>query len=144
MTIQSSVVDEYTMNARIVKVISTVVALIVVSSAGSAEVERREGTELDDTRAESWTCDIRNFGAIGDGVHLDTSAIQKAVDDCAAAGGGTREEAERRDLPELEDQYPEYFMWGVLPAYGLYARHVKGLAIDGVRSRWRGPTSGPQ
>jgi len=24
-------------------------------------------------------------------------------------------------------------MWGVLPAYGLYARHVRGLALEGVR-----------
>jgi hypothetical protein len=48
-------------------------------------------------------------------------------------GGGTPEDAARRELPELEDQYPEYFMWGVLPAYGLYARHVKGLALEGVR-----------
>jgi parallel beta-helix repeat protein len=48
-------------------------------------------------------------------------------------GGGTREDAERRELPELEEQYPEYFMWGVLPAYGLYARHVKGLSLESVQ-----------
>ncbi len=48
-------------------------------------------------------------------------------------GGGTREEAARREMPELEDQYPEYFMWGVLPAYGLYARHAKGLVLNNVR-----------
>jgi hypothetical protein len=48
-------------------------------------------------------------------------------------GGGTREDAARRELPELEDQYPEYFMWGVLPAYGLYARHAKGLSLNNVR-----------
>ncbi len=48
-------------------------------------------------------------------------------------GGGTREEAARRDLPELEDQYPEYFMFGVLPAYGLYARHARGLTLQNVR-----------
>jgi hypothetical protein len=48
-------------------------------------------------------------------------------------GGGTREDAQRRELPELEDQYPEYFMWGVLPAYGLYARHVQGLSLEGVQ-----------
>ena len=48
-------------------------------------------------------------------------------------GGGTRDDAARRELPELEDQYPEYFMWGTLPAYGLYARHVKGLALNNVR-----------
>lgn len=48
-------------------------------------------------------------------------------------GGGTAEEAARRELPELEDQYPEYFMWGVLPAYGLYARHAAGLTLNNVR-----------
>jgi hypothetical protein len=48
-------------------------------------------------------------------------------------GGGTKAEAARRELPELEAQYPEYFMWGVLPAYGLYARHATGLTLNNVR-----------
>jgi hypothetical protein len=47
-------------------------------------------------------------------------------------GGGTKEDAAKRDMPELADQYPEYFMWGVLPAYALYARHVRGLALNNV------------
>ncbi len=33
--------------------------------------------------------DIRRFGATGDGTNLETTAFQKAIDACAANGGGT-------------------------------------------------------
>jgi polygalacturonase len=44
------------------------------------------------------------------------------------AGGGTKEDADRA-VPERPDAYPEYSMFGRLPAYGFYCRHVKGLKL---------------
>lgn len=48
-------------------------------------------------------------------------------------GGGSAEEGRRRNVPELERAYPTSYMFGVLPAYGLYARHVRGLSLHDVR-----------
>jgi hypothetical protein len=46
-------------------------------------------------------------------------------------GGGNQEEAQRV-VPELRDRYPEYHMFGTLPAYGIYLRHVKGLTFEDI------------
>jgi hypothetical protein len=46
-------------------------------------------------------------------------------------GGGTQEDAHRA-VPELRDHYPEYHMFGVLPAYGMYIRHAKGITLENV------------
>lgn len=47
-------------------------------------------------------------------------------------GGGTAEDGARRDLPRSAG---EYFMLGPMPAYGLYARGVRGLTVQNVRFR---------
>jgi len=46
-------------------------------------------------------------------------------------GGGTNEQA-ALSPPEKEDDYPEPVMFGEMPAYGFYIRHVKGLTMTDV------------
>jgi polygalacturonase len=47
-------------------------------------------------------------------------------------GGGERERASAK-IKEIPEGYPEATMFGNLPAYGLYCRHVRGLTLSGVR-----------
>jgi polygalacturonase len=46
-------------------------------------------------------------------------------------GGGTKQQA-ALDPPEKEDTYPEPTMFGELPAYGFFIRHVKGLEMRDI------------
>ncbi|MFD0941094.1 glycoside hydrolase family 28 protein [Pedobacter boryungensis] len=49
------------------------------------------------------------------------------------AGGGTAEDS-RKAVPEAIDQYPEVKTFGPkIPAYGVWARHVKGLKLINVK-----------
>jgi polygalacturonase len=47
-------------------------------------------------------------------------------------GGGNKQDAIRA-VPEKPTAYPEYSMFGTLPAYGLYCRHVKGLKLRNIQ-----------
>jgi polygalacturonase len=47
-------------------------------------------------------------------------------------GGGTKEDA-AREIAEKPDSYPESTMFGTLPSYGFFCRHVKGLRLQNIR-----------
>jgi hypothetical protein len=47
------------------------------------------------------------------------------------AGGGTKAQA-AREVPEMPTEYPDPSRYGIVPSYGLFARHVKNLSLDHV------------
>ena len=47
------------------------------------------------------------------------------------------------DVPEQEDKYPEFSMFGELPAWGFYVRHVDGLKMKNVTVRIKDPDYRP-
>ena len=58
-------------------------------------------------------------------------------------GGGTAEEAKVR-LPEMEKAYPEYNTFGkTMPSYGIYARHVRGVTFQDVKTSVLKPDARP-
>lgn len=59
------------------------------------------------------------------------------------AGGGSREHG-RQVMDEKPDTYPEINRFGPrLPAFGLYARHVKGLKVKGLTLKLSNPDDRP-
>jgi polygalacturonase len=85
---------------------------------------------------------ISNVQAVGAGsmgcaiAGLPDHAIENVVLEnlrLTFAGGGKRADA-RREVPENAEKYPEHSMFGTLPAYGFYCRHVKGLSLRGIET----------
>jgi len=59
-----------------------------------------------------------------------------------AKGGGTKEQAALEPL-ERENVYPEPAMFGELPAYGFFIRHVKGIQMRDVEVSYLSPDMRP-
>lgn len=47
------------------------------------------------------------------------------------------------EVPEAVDKYPEYRMFGPIPAKGAYLRHVRGMFIDGLHLSYMKPDTRP-
>jgi hypothetical protein len=90
-----------------------------------------EGRQFDDMTfrqnyrpGETRQCIVLN--AIGDALLEDIAFNDVRL---TYGGGGTAEEA-RREVPQVAG---EYFEIGTPPAYGLFARNVRGLSLNNVR-----------
>jgi polygalacturonase len=63
------------------------------------------------------------------------------------SGGETKEDAAKtvkEYTPEvLGDWWPEFYLVGTLPAYGIYARHINGLTVDNFSVKTKTPDSRP-
>ena len=57
-------------------------------------------------------------------------------------GGGTAADAQRK-IEEVAEKYPEFAMFGTLPAYGFYCRHVRNLTLRNVETRFESPDQRP-
>jgi polygalacturonase len=77
--------------------------------------------EATETRETSWISGVP--GAPVEDILLERVRV-------GAIGGGRRV---TDPVPEREDAYPQCTMFGPLPAWGLYARHVERLAIRDLR-----------
>jgi hypothetical protein len=57
-------------------------------------------------------------------------------------GGGTQDLV-KREIPELPEGYPEFKMFGMLPAYGFYCRHAENLTFNDVELDFIEPDARP-
>ena len=82
--------------------------------------------------------DVQVFGADAIGCSItglpDSPVEDVALDNVSVSftGGGTMEDA-KREPPEHAADYPEYNMFGPLPAYGFFCRHARGLRLSRVQ-----------
>jgi polygalacturonase len=76
------------------------------------------------------------------GSYIENVIIRDIIFNCK--GTGTLTEAQNTVVPEAEKAYNENRMFGYsLPAYGLYARRVKGLVVDNFIFNFRSSDARP-
>ena len=67
-----------------------------------------------------------------EGVYVEDVTLKNIRIDSVLAG---RSDWVNRPVPEIPEKYPEARMFGMLPASGLYCRHVRGLHLSDVTLR---------
>jgi polygalacturonase len=101
----------------------------------AGDAPKPPGTLRDITIKDVRAAGVRQIGLLINGIpghpvedlRLENIAIE-------VPGGGTAAQAQVQ-FPEKEAAYPEYSMFGrVMPASGLYLRHVRGVSFKNVRT----------
>ncbi|MCX7009169.1 MAG: glycosyl hydrolase family 28 protein, partial [Kiritimatiellaeota bacterium] len=82
-------------------------------------------TDIQATDAEKYGCSITGLP----GHPVENVTLKNIRITCV--GGGKAQDA-ARIVPEMEKSYPKGEMFGTLPAYGLYCRHVSGLRLHNL------------
>jgi hypothetical protein len=87
-------------------------------------------TGIQATRAGIVGCSVTGLpGSPVEGILLRDIRIE-------TSGGGSSE-LFTREIDELPDKYPEFSMFGKLPAYGFYIRHAIGITMENVELKSR-------
>lgn len=86
----------------------------------------------------------------GDVTGCSISGIDKAyaedisLDDISIEIGGGGLAADMvKDVPKLDDQYPEATMFGNLPAYGFYIAHIRNIRLNNIRFKFKNSDARP-
>ncbi|MCX7012813.1 MAG: glycosyl hydrolase family 28-related protein [Candidatus Sumerlaeota bacterium] len=81
---------------------------------------------------------IRDFGAVGDGATLNTSAVQKAIDQCHADGGGIVAVAQGRYLTGTIYLKSHVVLEGMAGAVLAGSPNIADYATDTHKQMYRG------
>ena len=113
-----------------------------------ARMRGPQGTPVGELRRVSIS-DIRVYNADADQSCVITGIPGHDISDLQLnniriyyKGGGTTSKA-LKQVPEMEKDYPEPSMFGIMPAYGFYIRHVDGLKLRDVEVSYQDDDSRP-
>jgi len=126
--------------AKIISKLLPVLIFILTTSA----VMAASGKLIDVTIKNVSAKNIEMIGLLINGVPgFPVETLQLKNMQFELPGGGKAEDA-KNQLPEKEKAYPEFNMFGkIMPAYGIYARHLRGVKFQNVRITVKTPDARP-